>query len=379
MKEELGAEQLNMWALLKQIDRKLLPRQTETQFGPYIWLVYLSFFFVSLALHHPVENSFIYASIGTGLFLVVYFNAFWATRNRIHWNIIGIVIIGSLLTSLTPGASVFFVYASAFCCLLGSPRKAVIGIATIAAWVVLLSWIANLGPFFYVPATLFVFLIGGVNIFQHEITLKRKELVLSQQEVRHLARTSERERIARDLHDLIGHTFSVITLKAELANKLLDKDTSRAKTEISALANISREALSQIREVVTGYRSSDLNTELAHAKYVLESNEVSFNYQFEEFDMSEYINKELAIMLKELVTNILKHAESDRVQVSIIKQDNHAKFTIKDNGIGFKESEHQGFGLKGMTERVNKLNGELSIDSSSGTLINIHIPLLESS
>lgn len=365
-----------MLKLLKQIDLRLLPRQDNLQYGPYIWLIYLLFFFISLLLYHPVENSLFYAAIGTGLFLIVYFDAHWATTKRIHWNIIAIIIIGSLLTQLTLSASVFFVYAGAFCCLLGSPRKAVIGLATIAIWIAMLSWIASLGPYFYVPAIIFSFLIGGVNIYQHEVSLKQKELVLSQQEVRHLARASERERIARDLHDLIGHTFTVITLKAELANKLIDKDINKAKSEISALQNISRDALSQIREVITGYRTSDLNTELAHAKYVLESNEISFTYQFDEFDMSENINKEVAIMLKELVTNILKHAESDRVDAHIIKKNNYVCLKIKDNGVGIIEKGTQGFGLKGMKERVKKLDGNLSIESSSGTEININIPLV---
>ena len=366
-----------MLTLLKKIDQRLLPKQNNLQYGPYIWLSYLLFFFVSLSMYHPVEHSFIFATIGTTLFLVVYFHAHWTPSKKIHWNILGIIIIASGLTHISTSASVFFVYAGAFCCLLGSPRKALIGLITIVSWVLILSWSTSLGPVFYIPAILFTFLVGGVNIYQHEVTLQRKELVLSQQEVRHLARTSERERIARDLHDLIGHTFSVITLKAELVNKLIDKDINRAKTEISALENISRDALSQIREVVTGYRTSDLNTELAHAKYVLESNEVNFSYQFNEFEMSEVINKELAIMLKELVTNILKHAQANRVDVIITKQNNQACLQIKDNGVGFIAKENERFGLKGITERISKLDGTLSIKSTFGTQIDINIPLVE--
>ena len=366
-----------MLTLSKKINQRLLPTQENLKYGPYIWLIYLSFFFVSLGLYHPIENSFIYASMGTTLFLVVYFHAHWASSKNIHWNILGIVIIASGLTHISVSASVFFVYAGAFCCLLGSPRKAVMGLITIAGWVLILSSVASLGPFFYIPAILFTFLVGGINIYQHEVALQRKELVLSQQEVRHLARTSERERIARDLHDLIGHTFSIITLKAELVNKLIDKDINRAKTEISALENISRDALSQIREVVTGYRTSDLNTELAHAKYVLESNDINFSYQFDEFEMSDHINKELAIMLKELVTNILKHAQADSVDVVINNINNQACMQIKDNGVGFIPIENERFGLKGMVERVSKLAGTLSIESSSGTQIDINIPLQE--
>ena len=367
-----------MLKLLKQIDYKLLPRPMDFQYGPYVWLMYLFIFFVSLAQYHPIKNSYLYATIGTILFLIIYFNGYWASARKVKWNILAIAIIGSLMAFLSAGASVFFVYAASFCCRLGSTKKAFIGILSIVTWIVLFSWLNNLGPYFYLPGIVFTFLIGGVNIYQHDISLKRKELILSQNEVRHLARTSERERIARDLHDLIGHTFSVITLKAELANKLIDKDLAKARDEISALENISRDALSQIREVVTGYRTSDLNTELAHAKYVLESNDISFFYQFDEFDISEHINKELAIILKELVTNILKHSEADRVEVVVKQQEDSARLQVKDDGVGFSEQQHQGFGLKGMSERVSKLHGELSIESSSGTFIDIRIPLAES-
>jgi len=364
-----------MIELLKRIDQRLLPRQSELQYGPYIWLIYLAFFFVSLSQYHPVENSFIYAAIGTIAFLALYFNGYWVSAKRIRWNLFGLIVIGSLMSQLTPGASVFFIYAGAFCCRLGTPRKAIIGLVIISIIVVIISWLTGYGPFFYAPAILFTFMVGGINIYQHETSLQRKELILSQQEVRQLARTSERERIARDLHDLIGHTFSVITLKAELANKLVDRDLAKAKLEIKALEDISRNALSQIREVVTGYRTSDLNTELAHAKYVLASNDMHFDYQFENCEMNDHTNKELAIILKELVTNILKHSQANKINATITQLNEAVLLTIKDDGIGFSETTHQGFGLKGISERVAKLSGSLSIQSSSGTLIEINIPL----
>ncbi|MEP1742400.1 MAG: sensor histidine kinase [Kangiellaceae bacterium] len=376
-----------MLKTLKKLDHFLLPRQDELQYGPYIWLLYLFIFFVSLSQYHPVENSFIYSTIGTLVFLALYFNGYWANSKNVHWNIIGILVIGTLMTVLSPGASVFFVYAGAFCCRLGSTRKAVIGLAIIAAWIGLFAWIMSYGSYFYIPGILFTFLIGGVNIYQHDLSLKRKELILTQQEVRHLARTSERERIARDLHDLIGHTFSVITLKAELANKLIDKDLDKARAEISSLENLSREALSQVREVVTGYRTSDLNTELAHAKYTLESNEIQFDYQFEEIDLNESINKELAIILKELVTNILKHSQATKVSATISPNKHQVQLLVEDNGIGFQRSDTQTnsisdnnrYGLKGIAERVNKMDGDLTIESNQGTRVKINIPLKSAS
>ncbi|MCF6193748.1 MAG: sensor histidine kinase [Kangiellaceae bacterium] len=369
-----------MLSLLKKIDLYLLPPSKGMHYSPYVWLVYLFIFVTSLITYHPVENSYLYGFIGTLLFLGVYFNSYWVSTKRVKWNILLILVLGTLLSQLTPGASVFFVYAGAFCCRLGNTKKAISGLIFIAIWIIAYSWLFSMHSFFYVPAIVFTFMIGGINIYQHDIDLKQQELILSQQEVRHLARTSERERIARDLHDLIGHTFSIITLKAELAGKLVGKNELQAKQEIKELENISRDALKQIREVVTGYRTSDLNTELAHAKYVLQSNEIVFDYQFDEFEMNEIINKELAIIIKEAVTNILKHSEASRASVVIHKTNLNIEMQIIDDGTGFSsKKENLGFGLKGISERVEKLSGKLVIESQSGTKLLVVLPWVSQS
>ncbi|MCX7553996.1 sensor histidine kinase [Marinicella sp. S1101] len=365
---------------LKKIDRFLLPDIGRFHYAPYVYLIYLSIFFTSLVFFQRYPNGYIYAAIGTVAFLVIYFHSHWVSSRQIKWNILGILIIGSFMTLITPGASVFFVYAGAFCCRLGSTKKAFMGLLVIIVWILALTITFNFSPFYYVPAALFTLLIGGINIYEHDITLKNQALMLSQQEVRDLARTSERERIARDLHDLIGHTFSVITLKAELAGKLINKNKDKARHEISELEQISRDALKQVREVVTGYRTSDLNTELAHAKYVLESNEIHFAYQFDDIEMSNQINKELAIILKELVTNILKHAHASQVSAKITQSEQAVILTVVDDGVGFIQSnEKKGFGLKGIEERVKNFSGTLEIDSIKQTSITVTIPLTEAS
>ena len=89
---------------------------------------------------------------------------------------------------------------------------------------------------------------------------------MAQEEVERLAKTAERERIARDLHDLLGHTLSLITLKAELAGKLLERDPERAGREIREVERISREALREVRTAVAGYRSQGLPAELERAR-----------------------------------------------------------------------------------------------------------------
>jgi len=223
----------------------------------------------------------------------------------------------------------------------------------------------------------------------------KQELILSRKETQRLAQVAERERIARDLHDLIGHTFSVITLKADLAGRLLDKgldkDLEKARIEIKQLENISRDALSQIREVVSGYRTSDLLSELANAKNVFNSVDIDFQYQFESIDeqqieLDSTSNKELAIVLRELVTNIIKHAKATQVSAIIKHQDGKIVLAMQDDGQGFENSQRsqhsqqQGFGIKGIEERIQKLKGFVAIKTGgqyTGTLSEIGLPMIK--
>lgn len=362
-----------MLTLLKKIDTKLLPPSDGYRFSPYIWLIYLFFFFFSY-LQVP-HSAFAHLSMVAGLamFLALYFHVYWVDKSCVKYNIIGIVVIASLMTMLSQGASVFFVYAGAFCCMLGSPRKAAIALFTIVLWIGTISAIFTLSKYFYLPGIIFTIFIGGINIYQHEIDQKRQALKLSQQEVKQLAKTAERERIARDLHDLIGHTFSVITLKADLAGKLIDKDSERAKKEIKELENISRTALSQVREVVTGFRTSDLKAELASAKYLLQSNDIDFDYSLGELTVGDQINKELAIIFKELTTNIIKHAKASKVTAAIEQDKKGIRLTVADNGKGMGSQTSDGFGLQGIQERLEKFKGTLKISNIKGCEINIFI------
>jgi two-component system sensor histidine kinase DesK len=258
---------------------------------------------------------------------------------------------------------------------LGKPRKAIIALLLISVWIIVLSWYFNLSIYFYGIALVFTWMIGGLNIHQKEMFNNRQELILSRQETHDLAKIAERERIARDLHDSIGHTFSVLTLKAELIGKLIEKDTDQAKLEIKDLETISRDALKQIREVVSGYRASDLSAELAHAKYVLKSNEIDFDYHLDKFPLQEKINKELAIILKELVTNVLKHSKATKVSASIEQEMNNAVLQFSDNGIGFNNESQKGFGLKGIIERVENMLGSYSLIQNDGVTIKISVPI----
>src|SRR5579875_3150713 len=99
----------------------------------------------------------------------------------------------------------------------------------------------------------------------------RQKLQLAQEQIEHLAKVAERERIARDLHDVLGHTLSVVVLKSELAGKLLGTDAERARREIGELEQIARKALGEVREAIRGYRTEGIAAEIARARRALDA------------------------------------------------------------------------------------------------------------
>src|SRR5690606_17486442 len=144
---------------------------------------------------------------------------------------------------------------------------------------------------------------------------KDHELRLSHDEVRRLAATAERERIGRDLHDLLGHTLSLITLKLELSRKLFDRDPAASRRELEDAEAVARHALAEVRSAVTGIRAADLAAELASARLMLESSCVHLDYDVPPTGLSPDIERGLALVLREAATNIARHANAGVAQI----------------------------------------------------------------
>jgi two-component system sensor histidine kinase DesK len=378
---------VNVLNVLRKIDSWLLPRNVNEQFSPYVWLIYLPLFFTPVIIFHDEPMDLVWTALASIAFLGLYFHAYWVKSRYLIYHIVVIALMGTLIAFITPTACTLFIYAGAFCSRLKPIKYAVTVLAALLVWIVFISWFFSFEMFFYQPALIFTLIVGILNIYQNVLHQNKLELILSRKETQRLAQVAERERIARDLHDLIGHTFSVITLKADLAGRLLDKgldkDLEKARTEIKQLENISRDALSQVREVVSGYRTSDLLSELANAKNVFGSVDIDFYYQFENIDeqqieLDNTSNKELAIVLRELVTNIIKHAKATQVSAIITHENGKIVLAMQDDGQGFENFQHKGFGLKGIEERTQKLKGFVSIKTGgdyTGTLSKIGLPM----
>ena len=202
----------------------------------------------------------------------------------------------------------------------------------------------------WIPAVSYIVgLVVNVEALNQQ---KDAALQLSQDEVRRLAATAERERIGRDLHDLLGHTLSLITLKLELARKLHDRGDARARQEIGEAEDIAREALAQVRSAVTGIRASDLAGELASARLLLECQQVHLQYAPPPA-MPVDVERGLALVLREAATNIVRHAQATQARVEFMLEGRMLAMQIRDDGRGGVQAE--GNGLCGMRERVAAL------------------------
>jgi len=204
---------------------------------------------------------------------------------------------------------------------------------------------------------------------------KDAALKLSHEEVRRLAALAERERIGRDLHDLLGHTLSLVALKSELAARLVDSDAIAARRELTEVGRVAREALVQVRSAVTGIRSTGLAPELASARLLLESDGVAFDYAIAATALPQDVEQVLALALREAVTNIQRHARARSARVELTVDGGEAVLSIRDDGRGGAMAP--GNGLWGMRERIEALGGCLRVESTPGrgACVEARVPL----
>jgi two-component system sensor histidine kinase DesK len=352
---------------------RLLPPDKELGWVPYGWLVYLLFFAMYPFMAPYSLWNFVLLPAGLGAFLPLYFWAYWLNGRRILLPVCGIVATGAALAPFNPGSSVFFIFAAGFIGEVGEPVVAVRYLAAMLAVLAAESWLLHLHPSFWIPGLVFSALIGGVDIHNAQRRRSNRKLRMAQEEVEQLAKVAERERIARDLHDLLGHTLSVIILKSELASKLADKDAARAIAEIRDVERISRDALAQVRQAVKGYRSLGLEPEFRQAEETLRTAGIRVDSTIESVSLTPAQEIALVLALREAVTNVVRHAQATSCELRLRRSTGGCELEIADDGRG--SSAFEGSGLSGMRQRVEALGGTLERNSAPGTRLTIRLPL----
>jgi two-component system sensor histidine kinase DesK len=349
-------------------------RDRAQGWAAYVWLAYLGFFFIDPVLNHASWKTWLLTGLATVIFLFLYFGLFWLDRTRPLLHVAGMLILGVVFAPINPGASTFFIFAAAFIpfCL-KTERQAIASLAGIVALAAIETQIFHLSGWFLFYAGGLSVVVGGSNIYFAQRNRALAKLRMAHEEIEHLAKVAERERIARDLHDVLGHTLSVIILKSELAGKLMERDPQRAGNEIREVEQISRQALSEVRDAIRGYRSQGLTAEISQARSTLETAGIHVKSQAAKISLSPLHESVLSMAVREAVTNVVRHAQARTCSLNLAQQNGSCCLRIEDDGRGGFEEE--GNGLRGMRERVEMLGGTLSRDTQAGTRLTITLPL----
>lgn len=360
---------------LYRLHRTLLPDHREIGWTPYLWLVYLGFFTIEWYFRPVPWWEALLSGIALVVFLALYFRGFWAPSRERLWLAVAIAGIGMAMTPFNQGGVVFFIYACASAGSLRPRRRALLAIAALIIGTAAYGAMIGLGPIYILIGSLIGGLVALANVYYTGKAEEDAALRLSQQEVQDLAATRERERIGRDLHDLLGQSLSLITIKVQLARRLMTADPERAASELADIETSARRTLEEVRQTVRGYRRSGLRAELAGARLALESSEIALDYALDEMDLPADMDAELALVLREAVTNVLRHARASRCRVRLEKEGDHVRFVFGDNGGG--QARESGSGITGMRERIEGLGGQLTVHHAEGVELEARLPLAQ--
>lgn len=234
------------------------------------------------------------------------------------------------------------------------------------------------GSYYYLVYLIIMFIVPfGIKSMNSRIELEEK-LTKANEKIEELVKRDERMRIARDLHDTLGHTLSSITLKSQLVSKLIEKDWERAGIEAKEIERTSRIALTQVRELVSDMKSVSIAEVLAESESILQSADIC--YHFEGKTNTKKIpsipQNILSMCLKEAVTNAVKHSEAKNCYIMLKQIAGEIQLIIEDDGIGFHDNKDSGNGLDGMSERLELVDGKLEIRAEKGTKLTFTIPIV---
>lgn len=266
----------------------------------------------------------------------------------------------------------------------------------------LAAWLTGLGPYDIARAVAFVVVIGVVTNGMVRAFMNSRELRLAQEEIAQLAVTNERLRIARDLHDLLGHNLSLIALKSELARRLIAVAPERAAAEIGDIENVARTTLQEVREAVASYRQPTLTGELRGATEILAAAGIAYRYEGDESTsrgLPPAVENTLAWAVREGVTNVVRHSRARHCTIRFAQDKSNAHLEVLDDGVGVPTpstlpakgsdlhpssfapgngtSNNRGNGLRGLSERVAAVGGrcETSPGKDGGFRLAVSLPL----
>lgn len=350
----------------------------------YIWIIFciLPFYFLVRTLSHI--QIFFGVVIILLYFLFYYFS--FQSKNGLLYMWVSFDMVLNIIMTLFYG----YVYLALFTSFFIGNIKSTVGfyimyglhigftiLSIVAGYFIELESFLDQTPFIIIT-------VVGVVILPIAIYNRNKqenlegELENAKERIAELIIHEERQRIARDLHDTLGQKLSMIGLKSDLATRLVEKNPKAAIQEIKEIRHTARIALKEVRELVSNMKAVKLSDECIRVEKMLQAAEIHYQLigDVHKLKIPILVENVLSMCLKEAVTNIVKHSGAKHCKIEIQQNENEVMMMIEDDGKGLNEKVgYEGNGLKGIRERLEFINGTLTIENNPGAKLTITIPL----
>jgi two-component system, NarL family, sensor histidine kinase DesK len=304
---------------------------------------------------------------GAAVFVAVYL---WLMRTTAPLvagrEILALAVLVVLALALTLDNSAnwvtLFIYVAAVCGFRLPARAAIGAIAGCVALTAATAAVSDYSPAATISFAIYAGAIGLMLVSVARLALANRELSAAREQIARLAVSDERLRFARDLHDLLGHSLSLIAIKSELAGRLLAHDPERAAAEVADIEQVTRQALQQVRETVTGYRAMTLAGELSGARMALSAAGIEATIEQPSVTLAPEAESILAWAVREGTTNVIRHSGATRCEITISAGASSTDVEVVDDGRG--GDGDGGSGLAGLAERAWQRHGH--VDAGPG-------------
>ena len=344
--------------------------------GPLTWLVYVGFWVIQPFYEHKTRM-WIYLALALLAFVSLYFGALYGHLRTRRLCTLGILALALVYVPVNQSSFGIYFYLPWFLINMVESDAAFFRLIGIECTIIVVqAWVFHLDSWEWSVA-IGVCALSGMNaVRMRQQERSNTRLRMARDEIEQLAKTAERERIARDLHDVLGHTLSLIAVKSELAGRLLGTDPARATQELAEIETTARRALTEVRQTVSGYRAQGLEAEIQQATAALAAAGVTLTSRPPRLPrLPAQQEASLALILREAVTNIVRHAGARTCAITLVAEDTRTMLEVRDDGCGMVREE--GNGLRGMRERVGELGGDLQVLSESGTAVRVVLPRVQ--
>jgi two-component system sensor histidine kinase DesK len=344
-------------------------------------LLWMAFPLGALFSDDPSPAHLVVVLAGFAAFVVCYSKALVGSwdptgwERRVPWIVAGAVIAAALVIFDRPDWGILYIFLAVVSgARLPEPQSAIalVSAAVLAFTTMLIGGSAGWSA---LSVGLSAGGIGFLFLLISRLARAYEELRAAQDDLAQAAVNEERLRFARDLHDLLGHSLSVVAIKAQLTKRLLESDPTAARTQVDEIESVTREALGEVRAAVGGYAHPTVATELAGARRALEAAGIEPQLDAT-VDLPEDVDEVLAWTIREGTTNVLRHSDARTARIVVAGGRDSAAVEVVDDGSA-PAADGDGHGLAGLRERAARVGGSVEAGPApgGGFRLRVEVPL----